>query len=75
MKAYNAAVKRWAIMLTINGQLTSEQIWKIECWIWNTSGNTKELDEMLEDIYTMAKEMFLEIRDRFGIEKPINIKS
>ena len=76
MRAYNAAVERWATKLTINGSLTDDQIWKIECWIWNTSQNTLDLPAMLNDIYIMAYNMSIEIVDRFKlqdivVEKPI----
>jgi len=84
MKAYNAAVKRWAIKLTINGKLTDKQICKIEFWILNTSyivgisRDAKGLDDMLNDIYFMAKEMANEIIDRFElsniiVETPKNV--
>lgn len=76
MKAYNNAVKRWAIKLTLNGKLTAQEEWRIMTWTVNTTQNTRSIDNMLEEIYLMACDMSTKITNRFlsdreTIEKPM----
>lgn len=75
IKAYDSAVKRWAIRLTLNGKLTAQDERRIWTWL-NNSPEKKGVDNMLEDIYLMACDMATKITNRFlsdreTIEKPM----